>query len=103
MGDDLTEFVTKPLLSYLARFHTASDHPDTIEYEIGEIFGEIRNKGHSGYNLREIPNGWMNCGSVLKHSDTNRPLRTRTRSGTWETLVGTAGDTKRPVDRSAPL
>jgi type I restriction enzyme M protein len=28
--------------------------PNTIEYKIGEIFGEIRNKIHSGYNLREI-------------------------------------------------
>jgi hypothetical protein len=29
---------------------------DTIEYKIGEIFGELRNKVHSGYNLREILN-----------------------------------------------
>src|SRR5690606_38198429 len=28
--------------------------PNTIEYKIGEIFGEIRNKISSGYNLREI-------------------------------------------------
>src|SRR5256886_3471979 len=55
-GDDLTEFVNKKLFPYLARFHTTADHPDTIEYKIGEIFGEIRNKVHSGYNLREILN-----------------------------------------------
>jgi type I restriction enzyme M protein len=55
-GDDLTEFVDKKLFPYLARFHTTADHPDTIEYKIGEIFGEIRNKVHSGYNLREILN-----------------------------------------------
>jgi len=28
--------------------------PDTIEYKIGQIFGEIQNKISSGYNLREI-------------------------------------------------
>ncbi len=55
-GDDLTDFVNKKLFPYLARFHTTADHPDTIEYKIGEIFGEIRNKVNSGYNLREILN-----------------------------------------------
>jgi type I restriction enzyme M protein len=55
-GDDLTEFVDKKLFPYLARFHTTADHPDTIEYKIGEIFGEIRNRIQSGYNLREILN-----------------------------------------------
>ncbi len=28
--------------------------PNTIEYKIGEIFGEIKNRIQSGYNLREI-------------------------------------------------
>lgn len=55
-GDDLSEFVNKKLFPYLARFHTTAEHPDTIEYKIGEIFSEIRNKVHSGYNLREILN-----------------------------------------------
>ncbi len=55
-GDDLTEFVNKKLFPYLAKFRTTADHPDTIEYKIGEIFGEIRNKIQSGYNLREILN-----------------------------------------------
>jgi type I restriction enzyme M protein len=55
-GDDLSEFINKELFPFLARFHTTADHPDTIEYKIGEIFGEIRNKIQSGYNLREILN-----------------------------------------------
>ena len=55
-GDDLSEFINTKLFPYLARFHTTADHPDTIEYKIGEIFGEIRNKIQSGYNLREILN-----------------------------------------------
>lgn len=55
-GDDLSEFVGKKLFPYLASFKTDAEHPDTIEYKIGEIFGELRNKVHSGYNLREIFN-----------------------------------------------
>jgi len=55
-GDDLTDFVNKKLFPYLARFQTTADRPDTIDYKIGEIFGEIRNKVQSGYNLREILN-----------------------------------------------
>lgn len=55
-GDDLSDFVSKKLFPYLAKFKTDAEHPDTIEYKIGEIFGELRNKVHSGYNLREILN-----------------------------------------------
>ncbi len=55
-GDDLSEFVAKKLFPSLAKFKTDAEHPDTIEYKIGEIFGELRNKVHSGYNLREILN-----------------------------------------------
>ncbi|MGB4598718.1 MAG: N-6 DNA methylase, partial [Trichlorobacter sp.] len=35
-------------------FKQRATGPNTIEYKIGEIFGEIKNKIHSGYNLREI-------------------------------------------------
>lgn len=28
--------------------------PNTLEYKVGEIFGEIKNKIHSGYSLRDI-------------------------------------------------
>jgi type I restriction enzyme M protein len=30
--------------------------PDTIEYKIGEIFSELKNRIQSGYNLREVIN-----------------------------------------------
>jgi len=39
---------------YLHGFKQRADGPNTIEYKIGEIFGEIKNRIHSGYNLREI-------------------------------------------------
>lgn len=55
-GDDLIEFVDGKLFPYLRKFKSTAEHPDTIEYKIGEIFGELKNKIQSGYNLREIIN-----------------------------------------------
>ncbi|MEA5078677.1 MAG: class I SAM-dependent DNA methyltransferase [Anaerolineaceae bacterium] len=55
-GDDLIEFVNNQLFPYLRRFKTGAQSPDTIEYKIGEIFTEIKNKVQSGYNLREVIN-----------------------------------------------
>jgi type I restriction enzyme M protein len=53
-GDDLRDFVNVRLFPYLERFKQSARGPNTIEYKIGEIFGELRNKISSGYNLREI-------------------------------------------------
>lgn len=53
-GDDLRDFVNQRLFPYLERFKQSASGPNTIEYKIGEIFGELRNKISSGYNLREI-------------------------------------------------
>ena len=53
-GDDLCDFVNQKLFPYLHGFKQKAAGPNTIEYKIGEIFGEIKNKIHSGYNLREI-------------------------------------------------
>ncbi|BBJ23668.1 class I SAM-dependent DNA methyltransferase [Candidatus Nitrotoga sp. AM1P] len=53
-GDDLRDFVDRKLFPYLHGFKQKASGPNTLEYKIGEIFGEIKNKIHSGYNLREI-------------------------------------------------
>lgn len=53
-GDDLRDFVNGKLIPYLHGFKQKATGPNTIEYKIGEIFGEIKNKIQSGYNLREI-------------------------------------------------
>ena len=53
-GDDLRDFVGGKLFPYLHGFKQRASGPNTIEYKIGEIFGEIKNKISSGYNLREI-------------------------------------------------
>lgn len=55
-GDDLIEFVNGKLFPYLAKFKTAAESADTIEYKIGEIFSEIQNKLRSGYALRDVLN-----------------------------------------------
>ncbi len=52
-GDDLIEYVNDELFPYLKGFKQRADSPDTVEYKIGEIFGEIKNKFQSGYSLRD--------------------------------------------------
>lgn len=53
-GDDLIDFVDRKLFPYLHGFKQRASGPETIEYKIGEIFGEIKNKIRSGYTLRDI-------------------------------------------------
>ena len=55
-GDDLVTFVNTKLFPSLAKFKDTASETQTLEYKIGEIFSEIRNKIQSGYNLREIIN-----------------------------------------------
>lgn len=53
-GDDLRDFVNNKLFPYLAAFKQRASGPNTVEYKIGEVFGEIKNKIQSGYNLRDV-------------------------------------------------
>jgi type I restriction enzyme M protein len=55
-GDDLADFVNSKLFPYLKRFKADAVSADTIEYKIGEIFSELKNRIQSGYNLREVLN-----------------------------------------------
>ena len=52
-GPDLIAYVDEKLFPYLRGFKSRAEHADTIEYKIGEIFGEIKNKFQSGYSLRD--------------------------------------------------
>lgn len=52
-GPDLIDYVNRELFPYLEGFKGRATSPATIEYKIGEIFGEIRNKFTSGYSLRD--------------------------------------------------
>jgi type I restriction enzyme M protein len=53
-GDDLITFVNNELFPYLAKFRQSATGPQTLQYKIGEIFIELRNKFRSGYILRDV-------------------------------------------------
>ena len=53
-GDDLRDFVNTHLIPFLQDFKQKASGPNTIEYKIGEVFSEIKNKIQSGYNLRDV-------------------------------------------------
>ncbi len=55
-GDDLVDFVNIKLFPYLKKFKILAESPDTLEYKVGEIFSELKNRIQSGYNLREVIN-----------------------------------------------
>jgi type I restriction enzyme M protein len=55
-GDDLKDFVDNKLFPYLKQFRSDADSADTLQYKIGEIFSELKNKIQSGYSLREAIN-----------------------------------------------
>lgn len=52
-GADLLEYVDGKLFPYLKGFKQRAESSNTIEYKIGEIFSEIKNKVDSGYSLRD--------------------------------------------------
>ena len=49
-GNDLRDFVNTKLFAYLHGFKQRASGPQTIEYKIGEVFGEIKNMGNAGRN-----------------------------------------------------
>ncbi len=53
-GPDLSDFVNNNLFPFLQSFANKDYPTDTLEYKIGEIFKELKNKIASGFNLREI-------------------------------------------------
>ena len=53
-GKDLNDFVNYQLIPYMHEFKQHSVAPESIEYKIGEIFAETKNRIQSGDNLREV-------------------------------------------------
>jgi type I restriction enzyme M protein len=53
-GPDLIDFVDQQLFPYLRAFKAKAATADTLDYKVGEIFSELKNRLQSGYNLREI-------------------------------------------------
>lgn len=54
VGDDLVQFVNGKLFPYLNSFRNPDADAQTINYKIGEVFSELRNKFRSGYILRDV-------------------------------------------------
>ena len=55
-GSDLKKFVDNKLFPYLSSFRNKAESFDTLEYKIGEIFSELKNKLQDGYTLRDVIN-----------------------------------------------
>ncbi|WP_018128158.1 N-6 DNA methylase [Balneola vulgaris] len=56
-GEDLVDFVDQKLFPYLREFKQGHiENPQSIEYKIGEIFSELKNKIQSGYIMRDVIN-----------------------------------------------
>ena len=55
-GPDLKKFVDDKLFPYLSSFRSKVENFDTLEYKIGEIFSELKNKLQDGYTLRDVIN-----------------------------------------------
>ena len=53
IGPDLIDYLNRTLFPYLQSFKQRATSPDTIEYKIGEIFSEIKNRFQSDYSLRD--------------------------------------------------
>ena len=50
-GKDLVEFVDQQLFPHLKEFQNTATRTDSLEYKIGEIFGELHNKIRSGFRV----------------------------------------------------
>ena len=48
------DFIGDRLFPYLGGFKKPYQDPQTIEYKVGEVFSELRNKFRSGYILRDV-------------------------------------------------
>ena len=89
-GDDLRDFVNLKLFPYLHGFKQKATGPNTIEYKIGEIFGEIKNKIPAATTSARSSTTSTNSASARKPKSTNCPTSTKPRSATWATPDATA-------------
>ena len=83
--------MNRELFPYLEGFKGRATSADTIEYKIGEIFGEIRNKFQSGYSLRDAIDAIdaLSFGSQTQKHELSELYESKIR--TWATLGATVG------------
>jgi type I restriction enzyme M protein len=102
-GDDLLAFVNQKLFPYLHGFKAKASGPNTIEYKIGEIFSEIKNRIQSGYNLREIIDQIDELRFQSQTEKHELSHLTKPRSKTWATPGAMAASITRLVRSFVPL
>ena len=76
-GDDLRDFVNRKLFPYLHGFKQKATGPNTIEYKIGEIFGEIKNKIRAATTFARSSTRLTSCASALRLRSTSFRICTR--------------------------
>lgn len=96
-GDDLRDFVDRKLFPYLHGFKQKASGPNTIEYKIGEIFGEIKTRSPRATTCVRSSTTSMSCASDRKRRSTSCRTCTKPRSETWVTRGATAASTTRRV------
>jgi type I restriction enzyme M protein len=68
--DDLADFVNIQLFPYLKKFKADAIIANTIEYKVGEIFSDLKNRIQSGYNLRF----YLSFLSLLEFDNFKKPI-----------------------------
>ncbi len=89
-GDDLRDFVNGKLFPYLHGFKQKASGPNTIEYKIGEIFGEIKTRSRAATTSAKSSTTSTNCASARRPRSTSCPISTKPKSKTWATPAATA-------------
>ncbi|NCC17408.1 MAG: SAM-dependent DNA methyltransferase [Bacteroidia bacterium] len=71
-GEDLIDFINKTLFPTLKQFKKSAESFKTIQYKIGEIFGELNNKVTDGGILREVL--WLVDGLKFQTSEEKHEM-----------------------------
>ena len=92
-GDDLRDFVDRKLIPYLHGFKEKATGPNTIEYKIGEIFAEIKNKFSVATTSAKSSTTSTSCASVRKPKSTSYRISTKPKFAIWATRGATGANT----------
>ena len=102
-GDDLRDFVNQKLFPYLHGFTQKASGPNTIEYKIGQIFGEIKNKISRAIIFGTLLTILMSFNSAPRKRSMNCPTCMKPKSRTWAMPAETVENITHPVPSFVPL
>ena len=94
-GEDLIAFVDQKLFPHLGGFKSDGVSSSTIQYKIGEVFRELRNKFRSGYILRDVIEEVEKLSFNTQASRHELSNYMKPGSGAWATQVVMAANTTR--------